>query len=211
MRFLGALLGAGMVLAAGGTWHANAQDSTPLTAKVVKLTGTARVSEGGKPWQMLKVGDVLKPGSLVQTAKTKATLDVQISDGNAVRLYDDSAVEFKTLATKGAGAGRVEEVELDLKAGQILGVVKKFQEGSEYRIMVPTGAGGIRGGTSDARGTAYVLKSSGALTVLAGKMVIAIASDNTVAQVVETDQQFDPATGKVEKLAADAPERKLWK
>ena len=72
MRFLGALLGAGMVLAAGGTWHANAQDSTPLTAKVVKLTGTARVSEGGKPWQMLKVGDVLKPGSLVQTAKTKA-------------------------------------------------------------------------------------------------------------------------------------------
>jgi hypothetical protein len=211
MRFLGACLGAAMVLAASGTWRAGAQDSTPLTAKVVKLSGTARVSEGGKPWQMLKVGDVLKPGSLVQTSKTKSTLDLQLSEGSAVRLYDDSALEIKTLAVKGAGEGRVEELELDLKAGQILGVVKKFQEGSDYRVMVPTGAAGIRGSTSDARGTAYVLKSSGALTVLAGKMVIAIASDNTVAQVVEAEQQFDPATGKVEKLAADAPERKLWK
>jgi hypothetical protein len=208
---VGVFLGASLVLALCEPGRAQAQDSAPLTAKVLKLSGAVRCSEGGKPWQMLKAGDVLRPGSLVQTAKTKSTLDVQLSDGNAVRLYDDTALEIKTLAAKGTGAGRVEEIEMDLKAGQVLGVVKKFPDGSEYRIMVPTGAAGIRVGTSDARGTAYVLKASGALTVLAGKMVIAIASENTVAQVVEAEQQFDPATGKVEKLAADAPERKLWK
>ena len=200
-----------MVLVACGNWRAGAQDAAPLTAKVLKLTGSAHFSEGGKPWQMLKVGDVLRPSSLVQTARTKSMIDIQLSDGNAIRLYEDSAVEIKTVASKGTGASRTEEVELDLKSGQVLGVVKKFQEGSEYRIMVPTGAAGIRGGSSDPRGTAYVLKSSGTLSVLAGKMVIAIASENTVAQVVEAEQQFDAATGKVEKLAANAPERKLWK
>ena len=185
MRFMGAISGALMVFATVGTRPAGAQDSVPLAAKVVRLTGAAHYSVNGQPWQMLKTGDVLRPGSLVQTAKTKSTLDIQLGDaGNVVRLYDDTAVEIKTLAAKGAAADRVEEIELDLRLGQILGTVKKFKEGSAYRIMLPTGAAGIRGDVADSRGTAYVLKPSGALTVLAGKLAIAIASDNTVAQVV---------------------------
>jgi hypothetical protein len=77
--------------------------------------------------------------------------------------------------------------------------------------MLPSGAAGVRGDAADSRGTVYVLKSTGNLVVLAGKMAIAIASDNTVAQVVSAEQQFDPASGQVTKLADDALERKLWR
>lgn len=208
--------GAMLLLAAGLIGQAKAQDAVPLTAKVIRLTGVARCSVDGQPWQNLKLGDVLKTGSLVQTAKNKATIDIQLGEGagkdaNAVRLFDDTAVEFKKLAATGAGAARMEELELDLRAGQILGVVKKFKDGSSYQIMLPAGAAGIRGEVTDSKGTVYVLKPSGVLTVLAGKVAIAIATENTVAQIVTADQQFDPATGQVTKLASDAPERKLWR
>ena len=203
-----------ILMAAGIGGQLRAEDAVPLTAKVVRVTGVARYSVDGKPWQTLKAGDLLKAGTLVQTAKTKATVDLQLgegtgSDANMIRLLDDTAVEIKKLAAKGADADRVEETELDLRAGQVLGAVKKFKDGSTYQIMLPAGAVGMSGGVADSRGTIYVLKPSGALAVLAGKMAIAVASENTVAQVVAADQQFDPATGQVAKLAPDAPERKL--
>jgi hypothetical protein len=109
------------------------------------------------------------------------------------------------LAMQTGGLAGTEEIELDLRAGQILGVVKRFKEGSSYQVMLPSGAAGVRGDATDSRGTVYVLKSTGNLAVLAGKIAIAIASDNTVAQVISTDQQLDSASGQVTKLAADAP------
>jgi len=205
-----------LLLAASLVGQAGAQEAVSLTAKVIRLTGAAHFSVDGQPWQTLKVGDLLKAGTLVQTAKTKSSVDIQLGEGagtdaNAVRLFDDTALEIKKLTAKGAGADRVEETELDLRAGQILGIVKKFKDGSSHQIMLPTGAAGIRGEVADSKGTVYVLKPSGALTVLAGKVAIAIASENTVAQIVAADQQLDPATGQVTKLAPDAPERKLWR
>jgi hypothetical protein len=55
----------------------------------------------------------------------------------------------------------------------------------------------------------FVLDSSGSLKMLSGRLAVAIASENTTAQVVAGGQQFDPATGKITDLPADAPERKL--
>jgi hypothetical protein len=203
-------------LAAGFPCRAGAEDVAPLVAKVIRVSGGAQYSVGGQTWQALKVGTVLSPGTLVQTAKTKATVELQLGEAggaqaNIVRLLDDTAVEIKKLAAKGVGAERVEEIELDLRMGQILGAVRKFNDGSTYQIMLPTGAAGVRGDAMDSRGTVFLLKPSGELAVLAGKLAIAIASEKTVAQIVGADQKFDPATGQVAKLAADAPERKLWR
>ena len=210
------VLSAVVALTAHPAAQARAEDTVPLSAKVVRLKGVARFSVAGGPWQALKVGDLLKAGTLVQTAKTKATIDIQLgesagTDASVIRLLEDTALEIRKLDAKSAGAERVVETELDLRAGQILGVVKKFKDGSTYQIMLPTGAAGIRGDVADSRGTIYALKPSGALAVLTGKMAIAVASENTVAQIVAADQQFDPATGHVTKLAVDAPERKLWR
>jgi hypothetical protein len=204
------------ILLAVSALSGRTQSGASFTAKVIRVTGVARYSVGGQPWQTLKAGDVLAPGTLVQTAKTKASVEIQfgtsgVADANIVRLLDDTALEIKKLSAQGTGADRTEEIELDLRAGQMLGAVKKFKEGSSYQIMLPGGAAGLRGDAADSRGIVYTLKPSGALAVLAGKVAIAIASENTVAQVVAAEQQFDPATGQVTKLAQDAPERKLFR
>jgi hypothetical protein len=205
-----------VLLTSANSSHAQAQSGGSFTAKVMRASGGARYSVSGQPWQTLKTGDVLAPGTLIQTAKTKATIEIQLgqgtgADSNIIRLFDDTALEIKKLATQAGGLEGTEEIELDLRAGQVLGVVKKFKEGSSYQVMLPAGAAGVRGDAADSRGTAYVLRSTGSLVVLAGKMAIAIASDNTVAQVVSAEQVFDPVTGQVAKLAGDAPERKLWR
>jgi hypothetical protein len=208
------LVSTAVLLTGVSSSHAQTQSGTSFTGKVARVSGGARYSVNGQPWQTLKAGDVLAPGTLVQTAKTKATVEIQLGQGtggNIIRLFDDTALEIKKLGTQSGALEGAEEIELDLRAGQVLGVVKKFKEGSSYQVMLPAGAAGVRADTGDNRGTVYVLKSTGNLAVLAGKMAIAIASDNTVAQVVSADQQFDSANGQVTTLAADAPERKLWR
>ena len=47
---------------------ANAQTTKERTGKVVRIKGAARYSMGNKIWQPLKVGTILKSGSVVQTA-----------------------------------------------------------------------------------------------------------------------------------------------
>ncbi len=47
---------------------ANAQTTKERTGKVVRIKGAARYSMGNKIWQPLKVGTILKAGSVVQTA-----------------------------------------------------------------------------------------------------------------------------------------------
>src|SRR5436853_5306662 len=117
-----------LLLANANSSRAQAQSGASFSAKVIRVTGGGRYSVNGQPWQTLKVGDVLLPGTLVQTAKTKATIEIQLgqragTDGDIVRLFDDTALEIKKLSIQGGGLEGAEEIELDLRAGQILGVV----------------------------------------------------------------------------------------
>src|SRR5438552_212028 len=67
---------------AGSASRARAQGAVSGGAKVVRVSGVARYSVAGQPWQTLKVGDVLGPGTLVQTAKTKATVEIQLGESS---------------------------------------------------------------------------------------------------------------------------------
>ena len=46
-----------------------AQTVNQSSAKVIRIKGAARYKLNGMDWQQLKVGDVVKPGSLIQTAE----------------------------------------------------------------------------------------------------------------------------------------------
>jgi len=206
--------------------RATADDTAPLTARVVRLTGVVRYSMNGSTWKMLKKGAILNPGALIQTAKEKSSVDVELGESdentgngrasweaprvNLVRLFEDSALEIRKVAAKGTGAQRVEETELYLRAGQILGAVKRLPTGSHYEVLLANGAAGVQPGVPEETGTVYVFKSTGALTVLYGTMLLAKAETEVHTQVVAAGQQLDPATGVVVQLAPDAPERKLW-
>lgn len=217
-----AAAGAGLLLASSLA-AARAEDATVFAGKVVRLAGGARWSSDCKNWQLLKAGDSLRSGAVVQTANGNATLDIHFgetgasagrkpqpaSSANLVRLYGETVLQINKLTSQGSGAARVEATELDLRAGRILGVLNRLPGASEFSVQFPAGIVGVQGNVGGGQGASYVLKSSGELAVLAGTAVIALTKDNAAAQAVTRDHRFDPATGQVTPLPSDAPERKL--
>jgi len=55
---------------------------TPGVAKVVRIKGDARYTTGGGSWQLVKLGTILKPGSVIETSREKgAFVDLVLGDG----------------------------------------------------------------------------------------------------------------------------------
>jgi hypothetical protein len=211
---LNSLVVCGVALAMGSTLMA--QTVTQGAAKVVRLKGAARYSTGNNVWAPLKVGDVVRPGTVVQTA-AKSSVDFGLGDGtaptvnpaspssmisyqpaseqNMVRIYENTLVSLDKLTFTQTGADVVTETQLDLKAGRIFGAVKKMSAASKYEVKIPNGVAGIRG-------TTYDISAEGVIKVLEGSVVLAyVGPDGTVVtQVIMGKQQFDARTGVLTQL-----------
>ena len=118
-------------------------------------------------------------------------------DQNVVRLFEYTVLGVDKMTAMNTGADVVTETQLDLKAGHILGTVKKMSANSKYEIKLPKGVAGIRG-------TWYDLTADGLLKVMDGSVVLAHVKDDgtVVTQVVNSNQQFDAQTGQLTPLAA---------
>lgn len=198
-----------------------AAQTTEGAAKVIRIKGPARFSTGNNVWQPLKVGDVLKAGTVIQTStEANSYVDLALGDGtapipsapsytpsiatssgggyqasaeqNIVRVFENSALGIDKLTMQQTGADEVTDTQLDLKAGRILGSVKKMSAASKYEVKLPNGVAGIRG-------TIYDISASGVVRVLTGSVVIAfVNSDGSVTtKVVTAGKQFNPTTGMV--------------
>jgi hypothetical protein len=190
----------------------HAQTATEGTAKVVRVNGHARYTTGNNVWQPLRVGAVLKPGTVIQTA-AQSYVDVVLGEGgagaaaplmgdtmlhqpraeqNVVRVWEDSVLGIDRLSIMRTGADVVTDTQLDLRSGRIFGTVKKMSNASKYEVKIPNGIAGIRG-------TIYMLSADGVLTVLEGSVVIAyVGPDGTaVTQVITGGQEFDARTGQL--------------
>ena len=77
---LNSLVACGVALAMVSTLAA--QTANQGAAKVVRLKGGARYKMGNNVWQPLKVGDIVKPGTVIQTA-AKSRVDFVLGDGSA--------------------------------------------------------------------------------------------------------------------------------
>jgi FecR protein len=206
-----------------------AQSVVQGKARVVRIGGHARFTTGNNVWQPLHVGDVIKPGTVVQTEnKEGAFVDLVLGDGsgslgvassggggassaavspiayrpsaeqNVVRIWQNSALGIDKLSSTDTGADVVTETQLDLRAGRVLGTVKKMNSASKYEIKLPNGVAGIRG-------TFYDITSDGVVRVTSGSVVLAyMAADGTVTtKVVVAGQQFDARTGEVTPIPED--------
>jgi len=72
-----------------------AQTAMDGSAKVIRVKGPARFTTGNNVWQPLKVGAVLKPGTVVQTSTESGSyVDMVLGDGNAALPASASAVKF---------------------------------------------------------------------------------------------------------------------
>jgi hypothetical protein len=215
------LMVCGLALAMVSTAAAQAIQGT---ARVVRIKGSARYTTGNNVWQPLKLGSVLKSGTVIQTSTDKgAFVDLMLTDGdgaipastggggagsppdvtyvqqsadqNMVRIWENSVLAIDNLTSTETGADIVSETQLDLRAGRILGNVKKMSAASKYEVKVPNGVAGIRG-------TIYEISADGVVRVLVGSAVIAyVGPDGTVVtQVVMGGQQFDARTGQISPI-----------
>ncbi len=206
---LGLMVAVG-VFAALFCWAAAPEGSSMSTAATVsRVSGQVRATADGKTWQALKSGDAVKAGMLIQTAKKKASVELELGEpGLKVRLSENTVLGIKNLSVKGPGGDATRQIELDLRTGQIQGRIPGSGTRLEYEVEFPAGVVGTRGDLSDREGTVYVLSSAGALAVASGKMVVSLSKGGEP-QVVATGQQFDPANGRVTELPKLALERML--
>ena len=185
-------------------------------AKVVAKMGDARYFVAGDSTPHdIKVGMILKPGVTIQTGAGLGNyVDIVLNNASAsappsatpsdiahwqpkadqdgVRVFENTILAVDKLTRTTTGADVVTDTEMDLKAGSILGTVKKLTPTSKYEVKVPNGVEGIRG-------TVYFLSASGILRVLTGSVVIAYVGPggNVITQIVNAGEQFDTNTGLV--------------
>ena len=207
-----------------------AQTAQQGIAKIVNIKGSARfMSVGSTAWQPLKIGTILKAGTIVQTA-ADSFVDVVLNNADAyeaplspamttaassgagsyqpkaeqdaIRIYENTVLGVEKLTVNQTGADTVTETQLDLKHGKIFGTVKKLAAASKYEVKIPNGVAGIRG-------TIYFISADGILSVISGSVVLAyIGSDsNPVTQVVTAGQQFDSRTGKLTAIPSSLLEQ----
>jgi hypothetical protein len=205
----------------------SAQTAQQGIAKVVRIKGSARyMSSVGTAWQPLKLGAILKPGTVLQTA-SDSYIDLILNNADAVgaslapmsmsaapmdqsgaasyqpkaekdavRIFENTVLSIDKLTVDQTGVDVITDTQLDLKAGSIFGTVKKLAVGSKYEVKIPNGVAGIRG-------TIYYISSSGILRVVSGFVTLAwVHTDGTVTtQNVGAGQQFDIRTGVLSPIS----------
>jgi hypothetical protein len=210
---LNSLVACGVALAMVSTLAAQSVDQN--AAKVVRMKGGVRYSTGNNDWKSLKLGDVLRPGTVIQTA-ADSQVDLVLGDASApvarpvptdmlsyqpmaeqniVRLWENTLMGVDKLTAMSTGMEVVTETQLDLKAGHITGSVKKMSAASKYEVKLPNGVAGIKG-------TIYECFAEGLIKVREGTLVVAYPGANgaIVTQTVMTMQMFDIRTGTLSPL-----------
>ncbi len=184
-------------MAVGFAAQSFSQTETLVSSTITRLKGHARCSaDGGKTWQMVKVGDKLVSGSMIQTA-FKSDLDIVLSEpadsqtANLLTLAEDTLLSLDKIARKQATGSpeAAEEISLDLRKGTITGHVRKLTPASRYEMAFLHGVAGTREGV-------YALRANGELRVSSGKAFIAL-TDGKAAKEVAAGQHFNPATETV--------------
>jgi hypothetical protein len=117
------------------------------------------------------------------------------AEQDAIRITENTVLGLDKLSITQTGADKVTDTELDLKAGRIIGLVKKMPAASKYEVRIPNGVAGIRG-------TIFSISVDGILAVLSGDVWISIVGTdgNPVTTEVKAGQQFDPKTGQMSTI-----------
>jgi FecR protein len=210
---LNSLVACGVALAMVSTLAAQTVEQGSV--KILRVKGAARYSTGNNVWQPLKAGDVVRPGTVIQTAGN-SYVDLAMGEGaapvtaavptsmmsyqptaeqNALRIWENTVLGVDKLTAMRTGADVVTDTQLDLKAGHITAAVKKMSAASKYEVKIPSGVAGIRGTFVD-------IRAEGVIKVLNGSAVLAYVGPNgsVVTQVINALQQFDARTGVLSPL-----------
>jgi hypothetical protein len=134
-------------------------------AKVQAILGQAQFSKAGGPFTPLGPGMVLRAGDLVQTA-TGSAVDLYLGEvAGTVRLTESATLVLDKL-TMSDSSGSGLDVQLNLRGGELLGLVKPVPQDSRFEIKVSNGIAHIIQGR-------FRMDANGRVVVLEGKAIFA--------------------------------------
>jgi hypothetical protein len=224
--FLKSLIVCGLALAMVSTLSAQTLQGK---AKVVRVKGHARYSVAGSGWQPLKVGDVLRPGSVIQTGLERDSfVDLVLGDGMAP-IADSSGGGPASAFQPSPVVNRQPKAEQNVVRvfeNSVLGIDKlssmetgadtvsetqlDLQRGHVFGSVKKMSAASkyevkLPNGVAGIRGTIYDITSDGVIRVAAGSVVLAyMGSDGSViTQLVNAGQQFDARSGQLTPIPTD--------
>jgi len=174
--------------------HAEVQ-SGQVSIKAVNGSATYTIAEKTLP---LKADLVLSRGAVIKTT-TESTVDIILQyNGTVLRLMPESTLSFDKLNQESAGEETITETSLNLIAGSILGSQRKLANPSTFAVNTPFGVATIKG-------TEYLVRADGAVTVISGTVHVNFNLPHNGGDVqvdIPAGYSFNPATGKVIKTTA---------
>lgn len=206
---------------------ANAQTTKERTGKVVRIKGAARYSMGNKTWQPLKVGTVLKAGSVVQTAADSYADIVLNEEATAETVSMPRHVTSPTaLIPSGGGSGGNKVSEHDVvrvQSDSVLAIDKvsatdtgadrvtetelDLRSGSIFFSVKKQAAASrfevkLPNGVAGIRGTMGIIYADGRIVCGAGSVVSAFtdSTGKVTTKVVPGGSQFNNSNGQTSAI-----------
>jgi len=223
---MNSLVGCAIALALVSTAVAQGMDGA---AKVVRVKGPARYTTGNNVWQPIRVGDVLRAGTVVQTSTEEGSyVDLVLGDGNAAV---PQAVTYKPGISDSMASSSMsfrpssEQNVVRIWANSALGIDKltAMQTGAEMvtETQLDLKQGRLTGsvkkmsaaskyevklpnGVAGVRGTTYDIQSIGIIKVYIGSMVVAWVdpkTQNVTTQTVMSGQSYDAPNNQLTPLS----------
>jgi hypothetical protein len=207
---------------------AGAQTSPARTGKVVRIKGEARYSTGKKIWEPLKVGAILKPGTIVQTAKDSFVDIVVNQDESATAVTLKMLTATSAASSGGAGVSATPAPDQDVirvlddsylvfdnmsakgdASSRVTETLLDLKKGSIFGSVKKQTAASrfevkIPNGVAGIRGTIFLISASGKVSCLTGSVVAAFtgSSGDVATQVVGAGNELNTNTGEMSPLAA---------
>lgn len=214
----------------------SAQTVVQGKAKVVRVKGYARFTGGNNVWQPLKVGEVLKPGTVIQTGMERGSfVDLVLGDGSGSAPAEASVPNTAAITpvnSKNYYQPNAEQNVVRVWENSLLGIDKltSMETGADTvtETQLDLKAGRIFGsvkkmsaasryevkipnGVAGIRGTVFEISAEGVIKVASGVVVLAFigADGNPVTQEVVAGQEFDARTLKISPLPPSEAQRLL--
>ncbi len=191
------------------------------TGKVVRIKGLARYSTGNKVWQPLKVGAILRSGTVVQTS-TDSYVDIVLSqEETAATVVVKPVAAYSASSSASGGGGLLPAPDQDVirvlddtylvfdslsasdtGADTVTETLLDLKRGSIFGTVKKQAATSryevkIPNGVAGIRGTIFMISANGNIACLQGSVVAAHAdaNGNVVTKPIGAGQQYSISSG----------------
>ena len=159
---------------------------------VQAVSGAVSVIDQAGQRSPLTKDTYLGGGMTIETG-TQGTADLMMPyNGTALRLAANSQLQLTKLTRQQAAGELVTTTDIKLLAGSLVGSQRKLNGPSSFDIKFP-------GGVATIKGTEYIVRADGAVTVLSGVVRVNynLPGGGSVRVTITAGQSFNPATGSV--------------